>query len=326
MKKMVFVLVFFLIFSIFTLNVDAEWNQTLKEGNWQTCELNTFVADAQRESGKASWTYQNISDFSGFEVIINIDAFEAHRDSWSFKEYIVFDFIYIISGEGHDPIGIAIELEEVKTWFGAYVTRTLYPYLGNPTDEWTPMHWAAAYTRIDVSLNNPIKMWVYITSENKLRCIIHSGDLLAFDKEWDYPFGNQSIDIKFNVYYEGYGAFGLRHNIDIKTGTYVSVIPPAKMQPEDWLSSWWKTVTEYLGFIVTGLQLTFGMALSFVPIFPVILLFWLIDAICTSAYYSNLHPIGVCFTKIYELVRGLISTLVNILNFIRNAISSLWGG
>lgn len=60
---------------------------------------------------------------------------------------------------------------------------------------------------------------------------------------------------------------------------------------------------------------------SALPFLPFILVFWLLDAIGTSLYYGDLHPIGNCIMVMYEFARGVIQTIVNVAETVWDAIT-----
>lgn len=60
------------------------------------------------------------------------------------------------------------------------------------------------------------------------------------------------------------------------------------------------------------------------PFLPIILLFWFMDAMFTSVQEGKLQPIGNCFMTIYDFLRGVIQTIVNIASAIWEYIK-FWG-
>lgn len=80
----------------------------------------------------------------------------------------------------------------------------------------------------------------------------------------------------------------------------------------------------YLGFIYDSLVFCFtfvgGIIWSFVntglPFLPLILVFWVLDAIITSVTTGNLQPIGNVFLSIYDFIRGVVQTIANIVSTI----------
>ncbi|MEM2971893.1 MAG: hypothetical protein QW270_05670 [Candidatus Bathyarchaeia archaeon] len=69
--------------------------------------------------------------------------------------------------------------------------------------------------------------------------------------------------------------------------------------------------------------IVYGIVHTSLPFLPLILLFWFLDAIGTSVIEGDLHPIGNCFMTIYDFLRAVIQTIVNIASAIWDYINPM---
>jgi len=55
-----------------------------------------------------------------------------------------------------------------------------------------------------------------------------------------------------------------------------------------------------------------GLFLAVLPMAPLLLVFWVVDAGVTSVHQGSFEPIGNVATTVFGLVSGLVSTVVGI--------------
>ncbi|MEM2995648.1 MAG: hypothetical protein QXI91_06535 [Candidatus Bathyarchaeia archaeon] len=87
---------------------------------------------------------------------------------------------------------------------------------------------------------------------------------------------------------------------------------------------WAGQLYEWIAFCFTFVGgIVYCIVHTSLPFFPLILLFWFLDAMMTSVQEGNLQPIGHCFMTIYDFLRAVIQTIVNIASAIWDYINPL---
>ena len=84
----------------------------------------------------------------------------------------------------------------------------------------------------------------------------------------------------------------------------------------DWMQGWITQLGSWSASFFAVLAMVWGSVTQFVPILPMILLFWILDATITSVTEGDLHPIGNCFMTLYNTARGIIQAIVSIIHTI----------
>ena len=352
MKSKLLCLVFMLLFlSIFT-RVYAEWNELYIEGDWSICERIYWKQDDLNieTKGKASWEI-TIANFSGYYATVNLTELSTKRLQWWWESSgneidIYWNFTSLSSG---NKILINVGFWTYQRVWGLESGR----YVMGATGFNVELDRLTTYDRYSYDLFPAfVEIWVYRNvSEGKIytKVLLYDPDVPEpYDLAVDDYFEIESSDFKdvkltMWVEHQGIGAIegGMSDTIYTEEQNWQPKIPEGKIK---WVTSNWfwdfidgtkrffgkilpgyisefiNIATNWAGTFLSLLTLIGYSALQFLPFFPIIFIFWLLDAIITSVNEGNFQPIGNAMMTIYNTLRGIISTIVSIAHTVWNII------
>lgn len=317
----------------------ADWTLLEQSGNWVICNRNEWQTPAQTGNGIAKWK-TTISGFSGYYAKIMFTDLTTWREWWEvhteFMGVLYWNFSgsntnivvkmwfkdwYAMFGTGYGRYVKANALINETNWESGDFETTFHEYtLGKNVEVYASFDnstgtFSIYFLNYDPRYSTPTK-WTPKTWEN-----------VTLPSNW-----GQSVTIEFWVEYRGkgymhgyiadefvsrsvpYGEYRAE-NIWEFIGRLISNAVPAWLINFIWsLGSWFQNL-----FVVLGV--VWNCATTFIQYIPFILLCWILDAACTSIIKGDLHPLGVVFTTIFDVGRGIIQTLVNIAHAIYDFIT-----
>jgi hypothetical protein len=324
----------------------ADWSQTESSGDWLLGTRLEWKALEGQDEGTLTYQYPYCPNFTGYHATINMSTFEGLRKEWwwmvsekSFFWSMAFHnvdtgqlvYVYIRMREVTNTWGfiwdknIIVDVRENETqnffWDGNYYAR----------DEFFDYDWFSG--------KNYAEIFVWKDGAN-LRIVIvhHRGDQPKAVRLWNSTINLgesffENVTLTNRLKHAGYGYFNGGCIDQIYENTpYSPSLPDMQEIPvrnildqfihdisqiltnnlPQWaqdfigqLQSWWAGLQGILAMV-------WGIVTQIVPFFPFILLCWILDAVITSVTEGNIHPLGIVFTTIFEVGRGIIQTLVTI--------------
>jgi len=346
-KLIFFILLLFLLFASVPLCY-AEWSEVSIEGDWSICERTYWEQnDVEVSEGTAIWQ-THVINFSGYYAIINFTELYTRRLEWwheSASKWVDITFNITCDNSGKF-ITVRANFWDYQRVWGLEFGRKTGIQIGFCED----INQVAMYPAYSYDLfPSFVEIYVWI---NETESKIYAKGLL-----WDpdvpdpYDLGKKSFDIEplefTNVTITqtvthgdcGYFKGGLSDTIYQESWTLE--VPEGKIK---WVTSNWfwdfvdgtkrflsKTLPGYvMNFInVAGQWANFFLqiivligysALQFLPLFPIILAFWLLDAGLTSIITGDFRIVGDAVMTIYNTLRGIVQAIINFAHAIWNVI------
>ncbi|RLG01276.1 MAG: hypothetical protein DRN49_01655 [Thaumarchaeota archaeon] len=330
----------------------SAWTEKSIEGEWTSISRTYWkMEDLDREtSGKAIWE-TTIYNFSGYYATVNLTELYTRRLEWwwesSGNEFdIYWNFTSLSSG---NKVLLTVGFWEYQRVWGLEWGR----YVMGATGFNVGLDRLTTYAKYSYDLFPAfVEIWVYRNvSEGKLytKLLLYDPDVpdpydLAVDDYFEIdPADFKDVKLTMWVEHQGIGAIegGMSDKIYIEEEAWTPEIPEGKIK---WVTSNWfwdfidgtkrffsKTLpgyvmdfinvaTSWAGYFFELLALIGYSAVQFLPIFPFIFLFWLLDAIITSIVEGELQPIGNAVMTIYNTLRGLAQAIVSFGHAIWNLI------
>lgn len=309
----------------------GNWTKIEQTGWWAQCDLAHWEVWGWNE-GNVTWQI-TVNNFTGYSLRWNFSEFEIWREWW---QYYTNKDVYV----------------RLKISDGENSTLFLYLFNG-----WTNVFGAIRGVNIYYGVNETVTSWKDLTPRMLLDTDIESvktdcrisidaqNKQVQFVLYWrklynatgpDYagttvPFLNnfygKTVTIQLNFYHGGQGK--VIYNLENEAFGY-AVPPPFEdvVLSREEVYAWWDSILYTIGqlfgswwaYLVFAGQFVFSIVSHTLPYFPLILLFWFLDAVLTSITTGNLQPIGTCIMTIYDFLRGVIQTIVNIASFVRDLI------
>jgi len=342
MKRNFLLLIFPILFLFSVIPVYADWTQVSKSGDWSVCERTHWEqTDIEDSQGVASWQ-TTIENFTGYYAKIDIYEIATYKLAWWHFAY--WKYLYLtwdFTSDLSNTITVTIRIGAQASWWGLlYGTSVLVSEIKwngesfgeiNPGKEGVyPPRFVEFYLWADKensTVTGKVYFWIPENSNPYL--------LGSFEHEITSDEFYNSTLIDFQVRHEGSGIFNAEMKDTIKTqGEWGYTFPtPIEETPafnQIW-NNFWYTVGEWFGkalpgwaqnfiatlrgyadFFISLIVLIGQSALQFFPFFPLIFLFWLLDAIITSVAEGNLQPVGNAVMTIYNTLRGIVGVIANI--------------
>jgi len=322
---------------------DIEWIEISKEGYWNICErVHWEKNDPIIAEGTAVWQ-TSVSNFSGYEAIINFTEFYSARsnwwDEWSWQQFhITFKFQSNLTGR---YILFWVGLRDYQWRWGLFSERKVgaLSFL-NETHDW---EWFGNGHNFIVDYGlNPDYVKIILTF-NGSSTVITTAYIYPHGKEPPLLFMKATHNINPNeflnvtitqtIYHTGHGGFKGYLYDQIYGNWEIPQLPPSKIWIIEknpflkfvegvkyffgkllpgWIGGIIDIAKNWGAFFLDLIVLLGSAAIQFFPFFPLIFLFWLFDAILTSIMEGNLQPVGNAVMTIYNTVRGIVTAIVNL--------------
>lgn len=319
----------FIFLLLFTPSVFAvDWTLIQQTGDWGICQRNYWTRIGWVE-GNATWQ-TNVSDFQGYTLKFRFPTWDVWREWWQWRSEMHIEILLKID-DGNANVWIFYEIEGWTETFGLARGVTLYSGVKENATSFDPywdsnVMWRAGDIQTECQLivnDKSVTFLVYYEHASAAQ-----GNYLGNTKIYNYTFYDKPVNVTLTYHHYGQG-YAVYNIIDEQ---WSGSAPPAHeatfMEQVSWWTNFYNTyiapLFSNIGQWITWLSaflliLVNAFKLSF-PFLPVIVLCWLMDAIATSIIEGNLQPIGNVFMTIYNFIRGIIQTIVNIANAIWSVI------
>jgi len=334
MVKKVVILGLILLFVLMPLTY-ADWT-VLQEpyGEWGTCERTSWETINGDNYGNASWQI-NVENFTGYNAEYYVSEFSNYRLAWwhegSSKNFIIKTKFQI--NDTHSIIAWVWFSSYQNLWGAIYKNVVRMDITLSEDDECT---FLGEYTITDLNTYAVTDIWYNSTIQELRVYLYHVADGYRSKEEgliWNVTSTDlENVTITQTIYHYGVGKFkGFMWDTIYQNEPYSPTIPDIseeiffdiwhfinnlsnalKKALPSWLWDWINNFGSWFSWLFDILGIVWVAIVNSVHFIPIIILFWFLDAIITSLYYGDLHPIGNCFMTIYNFARGIISTLSNI--------------
>ena len=343
MKKEFFVLILLLTLILaFFVRVHAqtqivEWTRLYQWGTWDTCTLTKWSVPKSNTEGEARWIAE-VNNFSAFYANIRFSSFDSYNPEWWhpswWKEVRIY---WNITGSFGNILVVLVYTDEQGLW-GVTDEKIVHARLiinGTSNDVLAPYPASQCQEERDYfDTHVPIEVFIHKVSSDQTRFVILSHDKVPPIALIDHTI---NVDITnatwiFTIKHSGSGWF--EGSMDM----YFEYYPIPNAQPAQPRNIWdlfWRNLQDtgknfaepIKGFFSTiGDWFTvffsfigpfiWNIAYYGVQFFPLIFLFWFLDAIITAIHEGNLQPLGYAFQTIYNTLARIANTIVNIANTI----------
>jgi hypothetical protein len=227
-------------------------------------------------------------------------------------------YVRIMIDNGVQKWGVILKTVGWTETFGLAKGVKLYAIAKNNTSSFSDLDW----TDWVIILNRAYQNVISIFPEGKVVISVMGNDGSG-NKTWGTTynlysdFTGQNVTITLNYFHGGQGQFDIYQTLTYsgETQVYEEHPPWGRTFFDDlWetikvffgsLGQWFGWLNTFIVFLFKALKMAF-------PIIPIIVLFWFLDAVGTSIAYGDWHPIGDVFFTLFDFIRGIIQTIVNI--------------
>ena len=317
--------------------VFADWSEVSYSGSWSVRTRTEWSAEAEHGVGESYWEYENFT-FEGYETSINFTKFKSYRNWWEYQDnkrvILLWNFsniyVYINFLEQHNLWGW---IED--RWVQVATSENSTAFTTSADFWWNPF---AIQTQRDDFLNYPSYVKVYMDkiSATEVQIVILNCRQDTTDNVlmWNATYSVSADwfshnNLTFSIRHDGYGlfdggmsdiihttpfspdygdteevkGFGIWDFIDNLIGGAVRSLPTWLQENIQMIGSW---IAEYTVILAP----LWEIVTSIIPILPMILVLWVIDAGMTSINKGSIEPIGLVFTTIFNTARGIIDMLI----------------
>jgi len=341
-----------LLFFSVIISVSASWIKDYESGDWSICTLTSWEdISGQGRNGKAQW-HQTVQNFSGIRLRINFTELYTFRSLWWHESasksfdlwlnitdedaenniYACFDFWdwqRMWGGQWGRNIGSGFEVNWSKGYEGIGFMSKRYDLFPSYVDV---MIWI---NRTD----NRMYAYSYLYDPDLPKPV-----LLDYIYSWDekgdgVPIGSnafENVTVTFYMTHNGNGRFKGGMSLELHADEVYSPEQPETLKGverdiwgfidglkrliegvlPDWLSDWLVSLGAWFQWFFATLGNVWAIVISFMPFFPLIVIFYVMDAGMTSIMTGSFEPIGLCVMTIYNTLRGVIEAIVVIIQTI----------
>jgi hypothetical protein len=324
----------FIPFIFFSSAYGGEWVQTKLEGTWKSISLNHVEAEGENW-GVAIWQI-NVTGFQGFSVNISTIEFDGWRRWYESGNYEKFAIRITISNGtvNHGACLILVDREEL---WGAFELVVVYAAnkrdFSNPNDpyelDWTAEHkgWWYQPTTYGEDKAKNYYAWISIKANGNVSVAVYDSD----DGKWvgetlavgGYDFTGQNVTVTLSYYHGGYGRIiaDLGQSLEYNIPPFVT--PRSKdfwSQVADAIQGTLLQIPTWFGWLASLLAVLFGSAVQFLPLVPLIFVFWILGATVEAIWYGSVEPLAEALHTLYSTMQKIIQVIVNIAQTVWNFI------
>jgi len=346
-KLVFFIPLLFLLFTSVSLCYGAWWMQSsnLPQGQWDVLEWTHIKENQHDREGLNMWYVCDDSgiNFTGFHMKLNVTQFDAWRKEWwqlRAEKNIEIGLFFRNATNTDFGVNVVINFKRCAESWGYF--QDYWVFAGsniNSTDVWVAERnqdklelYPFSYIEVFIWRNgtnfcikvlnyrsepNPILLYAknYSLPDSWFKDVIielwvrHWG-AGSFDAGWSEPevYNNEPYNPSIPQT-QGIPGYSIWDFINDLAGIITNNLP-------SWFRGWITSLGSWFDFLIGILAIIFDIAAMSLQYLPLIILFWFLDAVITSVYDGNLHPLGNCFMTIFNFIRGLIGVLVNIIQTI----------
>lgn len=335
-RILIIILTAFAIFLV--VNPAYAWETLNVNGSWVNVAYDRFAKDGWN-SGTAEFA-TTIDSFKQFNLKVNITKWVNYREWWQIGVLSV--------GETSNDFRVKLLIDSNET--DVYVVTVWHGY----TSYFGLINGLMCQVGADINVNgwsevkvkqpsfegyswsvkqwNPQSVEVYVRQENgkiKVYWLFHIADQQApygVVKELNGTIGSAVIHLIYE--HSGQGQIIGFVKSDLSNLLPIYVTKGSGEGLLDWLSLTLGNLD--FGLITTTLVACITIFVGFVklslPLLGFFAIFWVVDCIATSVIEGEPRIIGDMVLRIYDFLRALWQTLVNVVSAIIELITSWWGG
>lgn len=327
----------------------AAWSNSQTSGTW-TVKSDTVWDSGDMTGGEKSFTYtQTIGNFTSWVFALYESIYVRGLEWWEYflGTNYMDQYVYFNLTKGADAVSVRYHHWGQRSWAGFGVGVHYVVEIHNEdSGEWDELFYAE---------DNPIELlkkheyafrfyFVRLSSTSLKVSIVpltgrgadeRVGDQI--DKTFSVSDGfmtNTVLTQYVYVYGEG-RAYGWKDGENFSETTpdetqasetyWLQNIFEALTRPifelmPEWMQAFSLQISSFLAPLVGLLTVMWGAFLSFLPYFPYVFLFWLVDAGVASMQARSIVPLGVAATTIFGVVQQIGDLLVSIGSFLRDLI------
>jgi len=336
MKVELAVLIILFMFFMF-FNSAYAWTLVNQSGSWVAVDRSYWLKVGWNE-GYAEWNH-SLTDFQGYYLKVTTTTWENYREWWQIGVLGIGEtsndfWIKIRIDTNESDIWVVTQMHGYTGWFGGVNGFSLCTGASTDAQDWTDVKIRAVnFEGYDWSVRywNPDDFEIFILNENgkiKVKWFIaipNQVNKYLVSKEFNGTLGPNAV-VTLIYQHAGQGKVEGFAQDSFTLPSY----PPYETKGKG--SGWWDWLNQLLGLdwgaIISTLSvcvtLFFGFVHASLPILGAIVVFWIVDCISTAIIEGEPRVIGEMTMKIYEFLRGVWQTLVNIFNAIMEIIK-FWG-
>jgi len=310
----------FVVLSSFVLSVNA-WITESTSGEWTDSTLNDISAYGNNE-GRINATgipLNVLADNNGYTMTIAINNITGFREWWWIagvkRFYFALDFESNSSGEdvyamfniAHEQ-GVVLQTSQLKVGVDQWDSGVFWNYPNIPVYN---AIYEMRFFRVDA------------THARVSYLIPDVNDVFGLDPQNTYEAYNETFTVSANFWddldaylyvgHEGNGALDVELG-DLVYSDYLSGYELHRANPIQWI---W----DGLNFLFSLISVLSGIVGSFLPVLPLILVFYAIDVVITSVMIGSVQPIGNFAKKIIEWLQTIWGYLVEFGKLIWDAVT-----
>lgn len=357
-KAQKFIILFTVVFSLVAVPLSFAWTEVSYTGSWDVRERKNWQCDLHGglyayADGVSIWEDTTASNFAGYHTTVNSSYIDAVRLAWwHVRSEVRIDVLFTFTGTS-DTLYALLRMRNCEESWGFIDDDWMSTILDNDTSNW------GGYLLGDVNpygtteyLDNGVyypsgylELWLYndgndnailevqlVTSTSNIA--LHTANFTVNANFW-----TDAVTIQERVYHNGYGYFMSGLDDTIYTGSYSPSIPEgtpitgygfldfisdltgtiSKAIP-DFLRQYLNLFTSWASGLLGFLGVIWASVVWITPVLPLILLFYILDAVISSVLSRSIQPVGIVFTRIVEIGVTVASFIVSIANYIYDVI------
>ena len=317
----------------------TDWTETAIAGQWRSANRTEWQATLSQEDGVMNWT-RYVVNFTGYHAQINFTQFRMERKEWWWM-FSDKDFFWCleINGSAHSNVIIQFTFHEITNTWGLIKDKFLnskvaandtssYYGPGNPQNYWEDYNLLSQLNYVDLYVwrdgNNMRVVATYVKDPTPI--LLENYTFALSPDFWQYA--------KLSLYFKhtGYGYFtGGMNDVTYFDSSYSPSLYITTGRGYDfwgqivhdlssigntilpkWLLDWVGQITSWGSWLLGIMATFFSFAVTVVPMIPMIVGFYVLDAGIRSVHEGSFEPIGYVLQSIYGFVTQIIGVLVAI--------------
>lgn len=331
----------FLLLVLFVVPVWG-WSEFDWGGAWHTRTRNFWRGDYGDDEGWSSWEYGgNVSDFAGYNARVNFTDFDAKRKVWwEMREEKRFNIKWNFS-DGSTSLTVLIQFVNAKESWGFFNDYWVLCAVSTNQSYFSPYWWfpyGIDMSRDDFLLfPSYVEVFVY---KNGSRVVVHvvnervdtEKPVCLWSESFEVGVGwFSNVTIEKKLQHGGHGFFKGGMSDTVYTGSYSPDVPDTEdivywsiwdviddlkgvlTKPlPSWMREWLAQFGGWFDAVLGIVNMLWGWFVAFMPLLPLVVLFWGVDAVGSSIHSGSVRPLGYFAMTIVNTLRGALSTLVEI--------------
>lgn len=322
--------------------VFASWTEDSSSGEWTIKTRINWSATNTMMGGEVQYSLDDdIDSFEGYYTSVFFTELKAEKMYWyslqtNKRVILLWNFselyVYVNFLEQHNLFGWVHD-----RWVQVGVSTNSTDFTTSADFWWNPF---GIQTERDDFRNYPTTLDVYVdkVSDTEVEVVVlncrddTSHDVLMWNQtiEVGSSWFSNNVSATFNIYHEGKGyltggmndeifteaweghtgdtediaGFGIFDFIDNLLGGAIRSLPV-------WLQEYIAMMGSWISQFTVILAPLWGNVTLIIPLLPILLVFWVLDAGMTSINEGSVQPVGLVFTTIFNTATRIINLLID---------------